>query len=323
MKRLILLLSLLGVTSNGGGQAMNKLPYLTGYYAKTSSLEYAIDVDYSQEVKNDFKAHVLKYKPKATFTETQVTSTDYQEGKRVFMRNDKFNGNAGFTFFAGESAVDISTRTQIYTSAVVVCADITNVLIHEDMHCDGMAHECSNYRWIKYKGVWRKEQAYEYGNLVAGGLMSYGGKSFSPVDDWDVRNVNGLITQKARISGTITIDGEPLKGANLIFISQTKTFKPSERVLAQRFSTIVDILGDGDGSFDIELPPDQYKVMVVPIGDYERETHGVWRLDDSQIEDITEPLILNRRRTRLVATPSTEGVLELKNGQDVTVSWRI
>jgi hypothetical protein len=143
------------------------------------------------------------------------------------------------------------------------------------------------------------------------------------VDDWDVRNVNGLITQKARISGTITIDGEPLKGANLIFISQTKIFKPSERVLAQRFSTIVDILGDGDGSFDIELPPDQYKVMVVPIGDYERETHGVWRLDDSQIEDITEPLILNRRRTRLMTTPSAEGVLELKNGQDVTVSWRI
>ena len=299
----------------------NKLPYLTGYYAKTSSYDYVLDIDFSPENRAAFKQHVLKYKPNATFQEIQVADAEYQEGKRVYVRNDTFSGSAGYAFFAGESAIDISSRTIIYSSSVAICANILSVMIHEDGHCDGLAHECCNQRWVQFQGTWRKTQDYKFGNINAGGFMSYGGKGFTPVDDWDLRRINGIPLAKGRIKGTITINGEPLKGANLIFISQTKTYKPAWRVLRQRFSTIVDILGDGDGSFEIELPPGRYRVMLVPIGDYSRKTHGVWRIEESQIADIEKPLFLNARRTKLLIDPATKANMQVTNGMDSTFNW--
>lgn len=304
--------------------AANKLPYLTGLYARTTSNQYILDTDYSLETRTMFKQHVLKYQPNAVFEEIQVTNPNYEEGKQKFMYNATFSGNAGYTLFAGETVIDVSSRTIIYSSAVIICADILDVLIHEWTHSyGGLAHEECNQKWIQYQGIWRNTQQYEYGNLLACGIMAYGSKSFTPVDDWDTRRVSGQVVQKGRVKGTITVNGCPLKGANLIFISQTKTFMPTWRVLKQRFSTIVDILGDGDGSFEIELPPDTYQVMLVPIGDYDKDTHGVWRLADSQIKDITEPLFLNGKRTRLIQDPATKGIVQVGNGMDLTFNWSV
>jgi hypothetical protein len=322
MKKLILVL-IFSVIFLIQVRGANRLPYITGMYAQTLSQDYILDIDYSVETRNAFKQHVLKYKPLATFQEIQVTESTYQEGKRLYMKQDTFFGSSGYTFFAGEVVIDLSTRTQIYSSSVVVCADILEVLIHEDSHCDGLGHEECNYRHIKFQGLWRRTQEYEYGNLLACGQMAYGASSFTPVDDWDLRRINNLPVQKARLTGTITFNNQPLKGANLIFISQTKTFKPTWRTLNQRFSTIVDILGDGDGSFEIELPPDLYKVAIVPIGNYDRNTHGIWRLSDSQIANISQPLFLNGKKSRFVENPATEGTLQLQNHEDLNYNWRI
>lgn len=304
-------------------QGANRQPHITGMYARTLSQDYILDIDYSVETRNAFKQHVLKYKPLATFQEIQVNEAVYQEGKRVYMKQDNFTGISGYAFFAGEVVIDISSRTQIYSSSVVVCADVLSVLIHEDTHCDGLSHEDCNYRHIKFQGLWRRTQEYAYGNLLACGQMAYGSTNFSPVDDWDLRRINNLPVQKGRVSGTITFNNEPLKGANLIFISQTKTFKPDWRTLNQRFSTIVDILGDGDGSFDVELPPDSYKVIIVPIGNYSRNTHGEWKLSDSQIANISKPLTLNGKKTKFLEDPATEGILQLQTGEDLNYNWNI
>ena len=302
--------------------AANKLEYLTGLYARTTSNSYVIDQDFLVETKNEFIDHILTYKPQALITQENITE-NYQEGKRVFKKNTGFNGISGYAYFAGESAIDILSRTQNYSSGIVLSGDSSRVLIHEDGHLSGLGHEDCNYRWIKFKGTWRKIQEYDYGNIAACGIMAYGSSSFTPVDDFDYRRVSGQVVQKGKVKGTITINNLPLKGANLIFISQTKTFKPTWRVLKQRFSTIVDILGDGDGSFEIELPPDTYQVMLVPIGDYDRDTHGVWRLADSQIKDIAKPLFLNGKRTRLVQDPATKGIVQITNGMDITFNWSI
>ena len=302
--------------------AANNLPYLTGLYAKTTSSSYVIDQDFLVETKNEFIDHILTYKPSALIAQENITE-DYQEGKRIFKEILNVSGISGYAYFAGESAIDILSRTQSYSSGIARSGDSSRVLIHEDGHLDGLGHEDCNYRWIKFKGAWRKTQEYDYGNIAACGIMAYGSSSFTPVDDFDFRRVSGQVVQKGRVKGTITINGEPLKGANLIFISRTKTFKPTWRVLKQRFSTIVDILGDGDGSFEIELPPDTYKVMLVPIGDYDRNTHGVWRLADSQIKDITKPLFLNGKRTRLVQDPATKGIVQVTNGMDINFNWSV
>ena len=298
----------------------NKLEYLTGLYARTTSNSYVIDQDFLIETKNEFIDHILTYKPQVLITQENITE-NYQEGKRVFKEVLNVSGISGYAYFAGESAIDISSRTQNYSSGIVRSGDSSRVLIHEDGHLDGLGHEDCNYRWIQYQGIWRKTQEYDYGNIAACGIMAYGSTSFTPVDDFDFKRVSGQIVQKGRVKGTITINGLPLKGANLIFISQTKTFKPTWRVLKQRFSAIVDILGDGDGSFEIELPPDTYQVMLVPIGDYDRNTHGVWRLADSQIANITEPLFLNGKRTRLVQDPATKGIVQVTNEMDLTFNW--
>jgi hypothetical protein len=321
MKKITILTSLLAIGINQA-QAANKLEYLTGLYAKTTSNSYVLDQDFLLGTRNEFIDHILTYKPSALITQENVTE-NYQEGKRVFKKITNVSGISGYAYFAGESAIDILSRTQNYSSGIVRSGDSSRVLIHEDGHLDGLGHEDCNYRWIKFQGIWRKTQEYDYGNIAACGIMAYGSTSFTPVDDWDFRRVSGQFVQKARVKGTITINGLPLKGANLIFISQTKTFKPTWRVLSQRFSTIVDILGDGDGNFEIELPPDNYRVMLVPIGDYDRDTHGVWRLEDSQIKDITEPLFLNGKRVKFTVNPSTEGILTLTNGQDTSFNWRI
>jgi hypothetical protein len=321
MKKITILTSLLAIGLNQA-QAANKLEYLTGLYAKTTSNSYVLDQDFLLGTRNEFIDHILAYKPQALITQENITE-NYQEGKRVFRKITNVSGISGYAYFAGESAIDILSRTQSYSSGIVRSGDSSRVLIHEDGHLDGLGHEDCNYRWIKFQGIWRRTQEYDYGNLLACGIMAYGSSSFTPVDDWDFRRVSGQVIQKARVRGTITINGLPLKGANLIFISQTKTFKPTWRVLNQRFSTIVDILGDGDGSFEIELPPDNYKVMLVPIGDYDRDTHGVWRLEDSQIKDITEPLFLNGKRVKFTLNPSIEGILTLANGQDTSFNWRI
>jgi len=300
----------------------NKLPYLSGYYAKTSSRQYVLDTAFTEESRNIFKQHVLTYKPDATFEELPVTAQQYQEGKRVYIRNDEFSGNAGYTYFAGAATADSAVdRVVDYSSAVVICANIPSVMIHEDGHCDGLAHEDLNYRWIFYQRSWRNTQQYQYGNLNAGGFMAYGGKSFTPVDDWDLKRINGISVTKGRVKGNITINGQPLKGANLIFISRTKRFQPDQRKLPLRFSTIVDILGDGDGSFDIELPPDTYQVMLVPIGVYSRGTHGIWRFSDSQIAGVTKPLFLNTRRKKFLQNISTVGTIKIVNGRDLTFNW--
>jgi hypothetical protein len=321
MKKITILTSLFAIGLNQA-QAANKLEYLTGLYAKTTSNSYVLDQDFLLGTRNEFIDHILAYKPQALITQENITE-NYQEGKRVFRKITNVSGISGYAYFAGESAIDILSRTQSYSSGIVRSGDSSRVLIHEDGHLDGLGHEDCNYRWIKFQGIWRRTQEYDYGNLLACGIMAYGSSSFTPVDDWDFRRVSGQVIQKARVRGTITINGLPLKGANLIFISQTKTFKPTWRVLNQRFSTIVDILGDGDGSFEIELPPDNYKVMLVPIGDYDRDTHGVWRLEDSQIKDITEPLFLNGKRVKFTLNPSIEGILTLANGQDTSFNWRI
>jgi len=321
MKKITILTSLLAVGLNQA-QAANKLEYLTGLYAKTTSNSYVLDQDFLLGTRNEFIDHILTYKPQALITQENITE-NYQEGKRVFKKITNVSGISGYAYFAGESAIDILSRTQTYSSGIVLSGDSSKVLIHEDGHLDGLGHEDCNYRWIKFQGIWRRTQEYDYGNIAACGIMAYGSTSFTPVDDWDFRRVSGQVVQKARVKGTITINGLPLKGANLIFISQTKTFKPTWRVLSQRFSTIVDILGDGDGNFEIELPPDNYRVMLVPIGDYDRDTHGVWRLEDSQIKDITEPLFLNGKRVKFTVNPSTEGILTLTNGQDTSFNWRI
>ena len=304
------------------GSAANKLPYLTGLYAKTTSSSYVIDQDFMVETKNEFIDHILTYKPSALITQENITE-DYQEGKRAIKKITNVSGFSGYAYFAGESAIDILSKTQNYSSGIVRSGNSSKVLIHEDGHLDGLGHEDCNYRWIKFKGTWRKIQEYDYGNVLACGIMAYGGSSFTPVDDFDFKRVSGQVVQKGRVKGTITVNDLPLKGANLIFISQTKTFKPTWRVLKQRFSTIVDILGDGDGSFEIELPPDTYQVMLVPIGDYDRNTHGVWRLADSQIKDIAKPLFLNGKRTRLVQDPATKGIIQVTNGMDLTFNWSI
>lgn len=301
----------------------NKLPYLTGYYAKTSSRAYVLDTAFSLESRNIFKQHVLTYKPNATFEEVEVNAPEYREGKRVYMRNDAFSGNAGYTFFAGSSETDSINRTVTYSSAVVICSNIPSVMIHEDGHCDGLGHECCNQRWVFFQGVWQKTQEYQFGNLKAGGFMSYGGKTFTQVDDWDLKRINGIAVTKGRVKGSILINNQPLKGANLIFISRTKKFKPDQRKLPFRFSTIVDILGDGDGSFDIELPPDSYQVMLVPIGSYSRDTHGIWRLEDSQIANITRPLFINNKRTVFQQNLSTVGVVKIANESDLNFSWSV
>jgi hypothetical protein len=321
MKKITILTSLFAIGLNQA-QAANKLEYLTGLYAKTTSNSYVLDQDFLLGTRNEFIDHILAYKPQALITQENITE-NYQEGKRVFRKITNVSGISGYAYFAGESAIDILSRTQSYSSGIVRSGDSSRVLIHEDGHLDGLGHEDCNYRWIKFQGIWRRTQEYDYGNLLACGIMAYGSSSFTPVDDWDFRRVSGQVIQKARVRGTITINGLPLKGANLIFISQTKTFKPTWRVLNQRFSTIVDILGDGDGSFEIELPPDNYKVMLVPIGDYDRDTHGVWRLEDSQIKDTTEPLFLNGKRVKFTLNPSIEGILTLANGQDTSFNWRI
>jgi hypothetical protein len=321
MKKITILTSLLAIGFNQA-QAANKLEYLTGLYAKTTSNSYVLDQDFLLGTRNEFIDHILTYKPQALITQENVTE-NYQEGKRVFKKITNVSGISGYAYFAGESAIDILSKTQSYSSGIVRSGDSSRVLIHEDGHLDGLGHEDCNYRWVKFQGIWRRTQEYDYGNLLACGIMAYGSTSFTPVDDWDFRRVSGQVVQKARVRGTITINNLPLKGANLIFISQTKTFKPTWRVLNQRFSTIVDILGDGDGSFEIELPPDNYRVMLVSIGDYDRDTHGKWRLEDSQIKDITEPLFLNGKRIKFTANPSTEGILTLTNGQDTSFNWRI
>lgn len=321
MKKITILTSLLAVGLNQA-QAANKLEYLTGLYAKTTSNNYVLDQDFLLGTRNEFVDHILTYKPQALITQEDITE-NYQEGKRVFKQITNVSGISGYAYFAGESAIDILSRTQSYSSGIVRSGDSSKVLIHEDGHLDGLGHEDCNYRWVKFQGIWRRTQEYDYGNIAACGIMAYGSTSFTPVDDWDFRRVSGQAVQKTRVKGTITINNLPLKGANLIFISQTKTFKPTWRVLNQRFSTIVDISGDGDGSFEIELPLDSYRVMLVPIGDYDRDTHGKWRLEDSQIKDITEPLFLNGKRVKFTLSPSTEGILSLTNGQDTSFSWRI
>lgn len=300
----------------------NKLEYLTGLYARTTSNSYVIDQDFLIETKNEFIDHILTYKPQVLITQENITE-NYQEGKRVFKEVLNVSGISGYAYFAGESAIDILSKTQNYSSGIVRSGDSSRVLIHEDGHLDGLGHEDCNYRWIQYQGIWRKTQEYDYGNIAACGIMAYGSTSFTPVDDWDFKRVSGQTVEKGSIKGTITINDVPLKGANLIFISQSKTFKPTWRVLKQRFSTIVDILGDGDGSFEIELPPDTYQVMLVPIGDYDKDTHGVWRLADSQIKDIAEPLFLNGKRTRLVQDPATKGIVQVINGVDVNFNWSV
>lgn len=321
MKKITILTSLLAIGLNQA-QAANKLEYLTGLYAKTTSNSYVLDQDFLLGTRNEFIDHILTYKPQALITQENITE-NYQEGKRVSKKITNAKGISGYAYFAGESAIDILNKTQTYSSGIVLSDDSSKVLIHEDGHLDGLGHEDCNYRWIKFQGSWRRTQEYDYGNLLACGIMAYGSTSFTPVDDWDFRRISGQVVQKARVKGTITVNGLPLKGANLIFISQTKTFKPTWRVLNQRFSTIVDILGDGDGSFEIELPPDSYKVMLVPIEDYDRDTHGKWRLEDSQIKDIAEPLFLNRKRIKFMINPSSEGILTLTNGQDTSFNWRI
>jgi hypothetical protein len=312
-----ILFALIVLPSSGA----NKLPYLTGLYAQSTSQNYVIDTDYGLENRDRLRNFILTYQPNAAITEEQ-TADSYQEGKKIFVCADGLIGRSGYAYFAGESAIDISNKMQNYSSMVVISADSFWTQVHEWGH-GYLGHEDCNYRWVKFQGIWRRTQEYDYGNIAACGIMAYGSNSFTPVDDWDFRRVSGQVVQKARVKGTITINNLPLKGANLIFISQTKTFKPTWRVLNQRFSTIVDILGDGDGSFEIELPPDSYRVMLVPIGDYDRDTHGVWRLEDSQIKDITEPLFLNGKRVKFTVNPSTEGILTLTNGQDTSFNWRI
>lgn len=305
--------------------AANKLPYLTGLYARSTTQEFVIDSDFSTDVKNEFIDSILTYYPQALIQQDPLEDVPdgYIGGKKIFKRNDEFSGISGYAYFAGSSALSIFTRTQNYTSGVALSSNSSKTLIHENGHLAGLGHEDCNYRWIKFKGTWRKTQEYDFGNSLACGIMAYGSSSFTPVDDFDFRRVAGQDIQKGRVKGTITINGEHLKGANLIFISQTKTFKPTWRVLKQRFSTIVDILGDGDSSFEIELPPDSYQVMLVPIGNYDRNTHGAWRLADSQIKDITEPLFLNRKRTRLVQDPATKGIVQITNGVDITFNWSV
>lgn len=298
--------------------AANKLPYLTGLYARTTSNDYVIDPNFSAETKNQFIDHILTHKPQALITQESAI-----EGHRIFKRNDNFSGISGYAYFTGEAAFDILSKIQNYSSGIVLSGDSSKVLIHEDGHLDGLGHEDCNYRWIQYQGTWRKTQEYDYGNIAACGIMAYGSTSFTPVDDWDFKRVANQIVQKGRVQGTITINGQALKGANLIFISQTKTFKPTWRVLKQRFSTIVDILGNGDGSYEIELPPDIYQVMLVPIGDYDKDTHGVWRLANSQIANITEPLFLNGKRTRFVQDPTSKGIVQVTNGIDLTFNWSV
>ncbi len=300
--------------------AANKLPYLTGLYAQSTSQNYVIDTDYSLENRDRFKSFILTYQPNAVIAEEQIMDS-YQEGKKIFVYADSFVGKSGYLYFAGESSIDITNRMQNYSSAVILSADSFWTLVHEWGH--NLGHEDCNYRWIQYQGIWRKTQEYDYGNIAACGIMAYGSTSFTPVDDFDFKRVSGQVVQKGRVKGTITVNNLPLKGANLIFISQTKTFMPTWKVLKQRFSTIVDILGDGDGSFEIELPPDTYQVMLVPIGDYDRDTHGEWRLADSQIKDITEPLFLNGKRTRLVQDPATKGIIQVTNGVDINFNWSV
>ncbi|CAB4143844.1 hypothetical protein UFOVP457_6 [uncultured Caudovirales phage] len=301
--------------------AANKLPYLTGLYAQSTSQNYVIDTDYSLENRDRFKSFILTYQPNAVIAEEQIMDS-YQEGKKIFVYADGFVGKSGYVYFAGESSIDLLNRMQNYSSMVAIVTDSFRVLVHEFLHA-WLAHEDCNYRWIQHQGIWRKTQEYDYGNIAACGIMAYGSTSFTPVDDWDFKRVSGQVVQKGRVKGTITVNGLPLKGANLIFISQTKTFKPTWRMLRQRFSTIVDILGDGDGSFEIELPPDTYQIMLVPIGDYDRDTHGKWRLADSQIANITEPLFLNGKRTRFVQDPATKGIVQVTNGMDLTFNWSI
>jgi hypothetical protein len=318
------LLAIILALSVSPTHAANKLPYLTGLYGKTSSHSFVLDETYPAGIKNEIISSILTYYPYAQINQGAIPDDPYQEGKRVLKRKCDFDGISGYAYFTGVGVLDILTKVVDYTGGVAVFCDSNNVQVHENLgHLSGLAHQDCNYRHIQYRGIWRDTQQYEYGNLSACGVMAYGSTSFTPMDDFEFRVAAGQAVQKGRVRGTITVSGQALKGANLIFISQTKTFMPSNRVLKHRYSTIIDILGAGDGSFEIDLPPDTYQVMLVPIGNYSRGTHGVWRLSDSQIKDIPEPLFLNGKKARLIQDPDNKGVIEITNGSNLSFNWTV
>lgn len=322
MKRKLIALALsLSMTPS---HAANKLPYLTGLYGKTSSQSFVLDTAFPAGIRNGIIDSILTYYPYAQITQEAVPDEPYQESKRVLKRGCDLVGVSGFAYFTGSGILDILTKTIDYTGGVAVFCDSNQVQVHENLgHLSGIGHQDCNYRWVQYLGVWRSTQQYEYGNIAACGIMAYGSTSFTPMDDFEFRVAAGQTVPRGRVRGTIAVNGQALKGANLIFISQTKNFMPSNRVLKHRYSTIIDILGAGDGSFDIDLPPDSYQVMVVPIGNYSRDTHGVWRLADSQIKTIPEPLFLNSKKTRLIKNPANRGVIDIANGTKLSYDWSI
>ena len=308
----------------------NKHTYLTGSYAKTLASTIVLDSRYPLDTRNSVKTFLSQYK-NYEYIEMDLTeipelgNATIQNGIGFFQLASSLGDRpiAGYTYFIGVGQQDASDpQTTLYPAFVAVQPAIDKVIIHEWGHGIGLGHEDNAYRWIKFKRMWRSEQSYFYGNISGGGFMAYGGKEFNPSDDFAIKKLLNPSFPAATVSGQIKIGTEFLKGANLIFIDLEKRFNSTPKPLPVRHSTIIDMLGSGDGSFKIHVPQGKYLVMLVPIGNYSRPTHGEWRLADSQIKDLTEPLFLTRN-LKVFREEERKGIIELAAGDNLIINPQV
>lgn len=309
----------------------NRQPQITGYYARTKAQTLIFDSRYPIDVIDSFKAFLLRFKNYNFLTMDlteipELGNVSVDNGIGYFQLASSLGDRpiSGFCYWIGQSQIDPSdSQTLLYPAFVCVQPPILDTMIHEWGHGIGLGHEDNNYRWIRHRKKWRSEQSYFFGNITGGGFMAYGGSAFNAADEFAVRHKLDPAFPAARIRGCIRAGDQFLKGANLILIDTQRTFPSSIKPLPIRHSCIIDMLGTGNGSFDLFVPAGIYKVMLVPINNYSRGTHGVWKLADSQIASIAEPLFLNGKRARFMTNPPVQGVLNLTNGQDLQFDWRI